>query len=73
MPRKRGLISGASFGARLGGMVKFDDVIDFLRLLKMDLEILQPLSRFTVMVWTWITLHSVQMVLDSIFLKMMVT
>ena len=31
MPRKRGLISGASFGARLGGMVKFDDVIDFLR------------------------------------------
>ena len=31
MPRKRGLISGASFGARLGGIVKFDDVIDFLR------------------------------------------
>lgn len=31
MPRKRGLISGASFGARLGGMVKYDDVIDFLR------------------------------------------
>ena len=32
MPRKRGLISGASFGARLGGMVKFDDVIDFLEI-----------------------------------------
>tara|TARA_A100001234_G_scaffold220789_1_gene234600 strand:- start:63 stop:2159 length:2097 start_codon:yes stop_codon:yes gene_type:complete len=31
MPRKRGLISGASFGARLGGIVKYDDVIDFLR------------------------------------------
>lgn len=31
MPRKRGLISGASFGARLGGIIKFDDVIDFLR------------------------------------------
>ena len=31
MPRKRGLISGGSFGARLGGIVKFDDVIDFLR------------------------------------------
>ena len=31
MPRKRGLISGSSFGARLGGIIKFDDVIDFLR------------------------------------------
>ena len=31
MPRKRGLVSGDALGARLGGMVKFDDVIDFLR------------------------------------------
>lgn len=31
MPRKRGLISGSSFGARLGGIVRYDDVIDFLR------------------------------------------
>ena len=31
MPRKRGLISGASFGARLSGLVSFDDTIDFLR------------------------------------------
>ena len=31
MPRKRGLISGSSFGARLSGLVSFDDTIDFLR------------------------------------------
>ena len=31
MPRKRGLITGASLGARLGGLIRFDDTIDFLR------------------------------------------
>jgi len=31
MPRKRGLVTGASVGARLGGLIRFDDTIDFLR------------------------------------------
>ena len=31
MPRKRGLVTGDALGSRLGGVVKFDDVIDFLR------------------------------------------
>jgi len=31
MPRKRGLITGSLLGSRLGGMVNFDDTIDFLR------------------------------------------
>ena len=31
MPRKRGLVTGASLGARLGGLIRFDDTIDFLR------------------------------------------
>jgi len=31
MPRKRGLITGASLGARLSGLIRFDDTIDFLR------------------------------------------
>ncbi len=31
MPRKRGLISGASLGARLSGLINHDDTIDFLR------------------------------------------
>jgi len=31
MPRKRGLVTGASVGARLGGLIRFEDTIDFLR------------------------------------------
>ncbi len=50
MPRKRGLVTGASVGARLGGLIRFEDTIDFLRSFGSGLEIIQCLKQCMIMV-----------------------